>query len=352
MTTQLTKRLDWVDILKFLGILAVYLGHFGKYGGKSYAFVFIYHVPLFFFASGFFASKTKETNFWNFFLNKTKALILPYIFFSIINIILTSINANANAGAIIQMAKPYIYGVRNTIGSLWFLPCIFVMTIGFYLLKRLVKNNYIILVIALILYIITQTILPFRPNATPKWFFNIDSAMYYFVYYALGNVLFNRINNFDYLKLSFIKKIVFICFSIFSIIFTAFAFVGKLQYIIPTEGLSKNVIMFLPILYAIIIIYFNIILAYCISKTSFSQLFASIGRETLILCGTEALIKLLVSNMFIMVGLSIHFSTPLIAYMYTMILLLISNKTVIPLVKGIFALIKNGYNTYKPTLLA
>lgn len=27
------KRIQWVDVAKFLGIFAIYLGHFGKSGG-------------------------------------------------------------------------------------------------------------------------------------------------------------------------------------------------------------------------------------------------------------------------------------------------------------------------------
>lgn len=50
-------RYEWVDCLKFWGILAIYIGHFGSNAGKLYEFVFLYHVPLFFFSAGFFTRK-------------------------------------------------------------------------------------------------------------------------------------------------------------------------------------------------------------------------------------------------------------------------------------------------------
>ena len=53
-------RHDWVDALKFLGIFAIYLGHLGLGAGKLYPFVFSYHVPLFFFAAGFFTIKKND----------------------------------------------------------------------------------------------------------------------------------------------------------------------------------------------------------------------------------------------------------------------------------------------------
>ena len=46
---KIRNRIEWVDICKFLGILAIYIGHFGTDAGDAYVFVFKYHVPLFFF---------------------------------------------------------------------------------------------------------------------------------------------------------------------------------------------------------------------------------------------------------------------------------------------------------------
>ena len=45
---QNDNRYNWIDTLRFLGIFAIYLGHFGNRAGKLYLFVFSYHVPLFF----------------------------------------------------------------------------------------------------------------------------------------------------------------------------------------------------------------------------------------------------------------------------------------------------------------
>lgn len=50
---QNNNRIAWVDALKFLGIFAIYVGHFGDSAGKLYLYVFTFHVQLFFFVSGF-----------------------------------------------------------------------------------------------------------------------------------------------------------------------------------------------------------------------------------------------------------------------------------------------------------
>ena len=59
-------RHDWVDALKFLGIFAIYLGHLGVGAGKLYPFVFSYHVPLFFFAAGFFTIKKNDLSIFDY----------------------------------------------------------------------------------------------------------------------------------------------------------------------------------------------------------------------------------------------------------------------------------------------
>lgn len=43
----MSKRMEYLDIAKFIGIFCIYLGHFGNQAGNAYNFVFSFHVPLF-----------------------------------------------------------------------------------------------------------------------------------------------------------------------------------------------------------------------------------------------------------------------------------------------------------------
>ena len=43
------ERIKWMDVAKFFGIWAIYIGHYGTAVGNAYTFVFAFHVPLFFF---------------------------------------------------------------------------------------------------------------------------------------------------------------------------------------------------------------------------------------------------------------------------------------------------------------
>ena len=60
------NRIEWIDICKYLGILAIYIGHFGTDAGSAFKFVFTYHVPLFFFLSGCMDTYDKENNYFKY----------------------------------------------------------------------------------------------------------------------------------------------------------------------------------------------------------------------------------------------------------------------------------------------
>ena len=48
---KISERVDWVDFLKFIGILVVILGHINF---PLNGFIYTWHMPLFFMISGFF----------------------------------------------------------------------------------------------------------------------------------------------------------------------------------------------------------------------------------------------------------------------------------------------------------
>lgn len=86
-----TKRLDWIDIAKGIGIILVVLGHtlvpqVRETGLAGFLWIFIYnfHMPLFFFLSGYLFEKGlfHYTNKGKFILGKLQYLMLPYLIFS------------------------------------------------------------------------------------------------------------------------------------------------------------------------------------------------------------------------------------------------------------------------------
>ena len=94
------ERINYIDYTKGIAILFVIFGH--VYCGNNVAtnWIYSFHIPLFFIVSGFLLnfSKSKDTVFYTtnsvsytdtkkIILKKLKLLMVPYLLFSLINIV-------------------------------------------------------------------------------------------------------------------------------------------------------------------------------------------------------------------------------------------------------------------------
>lgn len=93
------KRLEWIDVAKGIGIVLVVMGHTivpqlkeTEIGGFIWNFIYNFHMPLFFFISGWLFERRLEhyTSKGKFISDKLKFLMLPYLTFSIIAYLLVN----------------------------------------------------------------------------------------------------------------------------------------------------------------------------------------------------------------------------------------------------------------------
>ncbi len=70
-----TKRITWVDMAKGYGIIAVFIGHLVQ-GGMLGNFVYSFHLPLFFFLSGYLFHA--NVDFLTFLKKKARSILVPY----------------------------------------------------------------------------------------------------------------------------------------------------------------------------------------------------------------------------------------------------------------------------------
>lgn len=325
-------RITWIDVVKFFGIFAIYLGHFANAAGKSYAFVFTYHVPLFFFVSGCMENFNVEKNMGKYVCKKLKTIMIPFWMFSILSIIIRVILEDLVLADIKEMFVLIGKGaIRNSFfaAALWFLPCLFVMEIFFYLIKQL-KKRYLIFAVCLMVYMISCVIIP-RFSERPSWIYNIDSAFYYIIYYAIGFIIFPFIVEFFKLN-TIIKKYVFILSGIVSFIYSVMLFEGKNIF----EPLSSFLIIthFVPVFSALMVICFFFVLSRLCENV---HVFNEIGKNTLYLCGSEWIIKKIIPSLIGLVGLNLTLDSPLSSYLYTGILLLVANRFLVPIEKNILS---------------
>ena len=139
------KRLDYVDVCKWLGISLVIFGHM-KMPNEVLQWIYAFHMPLFFVLSGY-TYRTQKIN-KEFFVKKIKTIYVPFLLFALI----------FSRGEISSWAY-IVYGSRNaldiagTYTVLWFLPCFFVAVILFSVCMNIIKGKkwLLLMVVALLL---------------------------------------------------------------------------------------------------------------------------------------------------------------------------------------------------------
>lgn len=326
------NRIKYLDVAKFIGIFCIYLGHFGNNAGNAYHFVFAFHVPLFFFLSGCAEKLSTDISFGKYIIKNIKLLLIPYYLFAIFSLVIVTIVNNTHTEIILNLLIILKGCIRNqyVAGGLWFLTCLFVVKSVFYVFRKIFKFKWLVLILCAILYCISELLFNPRPIVSPHMVYNIDSACYYIIFYALGYYGFEPIQSLLDWKKPARKTI---CISIGGIlsIYAAFLFFQKDLF----NYINTNAVMYLicPVLKAVFIILLVMIVSKAIENV---ELFGLLGKNTLFLCGSEHIIKLFVPLCLQIIGFNISYPNPLATYVYTFFLLVLCNGTLVPFEKAVF----------------
>ena len=135
------QRWDYNDLAKSLGMLAILWGHI-RLTGWSNAFVYAWHIPLFFFLSGMVFDKSRYANFRTFIIKKVKSLLVPYVIFSFLT---WTIWVGYSWVAHAQVESYWMPLIQTFVAQgsggfllhnvpLWFVTCLFMMEIVYYLI--------------------------------------------------------------------------------------------------------------------------------------------------------------------------------------------------------------------------
>lgn len=138
----MSKRIEALDIARGIGILLVVLGHndLGALSPFLHRFIYSFHIPLFFFLSGYFVNTSLP--FVDFFKKRFHAVLKPYLF-TIFLIYFASVSFEKMGfeTAIGRILKS-LYGSINYIdwGQLWFLPHLFAVSLYAFVLITIVRR--------------------------------------------------------------------------------------------------------------------------------------------------------------------------------------------------------------------
>lgn len=152
--TEKKNRMEWIDIIKGIGIFLVLLGH-RETTPDIYYYIYSFHMALFFIVSGYLFSEQKYRSVIEFVCNRFKRLLIPFFIFNSLSLLvvyaqikyptitnnrsLPFYNSSIDLSNI--LIKQFFALDGNAIWNvaLWFLPCLFVTEVLFFLIVRLVK---------------------------------------------------------------------------------------------------------------------------------------------------------------------------------------------------------------------
>lgn len=184
------KRIEWVDVCKGIGIILVLLGH-APVSPTFANYIFSFHMPLFFFLSGYLLNVDKYNNYFSFIKARFKRLIVPYIIFSIISVILVCLINDLQLGKldVMNFLKTSIISKRNGIdynGALWFFTSLFSIEVMYFPMRKKIKNNSILSLIIFTIGFIGYMYIEIWKYSMLPWSFNY--SVLYIVFYSLGNL--------------------------------------------------------------------------------------------------------------------------------------------------------------------
>ena len=136
------KRNSVIDIYKGIGIVLVLMGHIG-FGASSSYISHAFHMPMFFFISGYLYHRNTEDGFWAWVKKKARTLLAPYCVFGVLNYLFWMLiqfqkGENISIAPIIHLLFENTTGLAS--GSLWFLTAIFFANVCFGVVDRYIKN--------------------------------------------------------------------------------------------------------------------------------------------------------------------------------------------------------------------
>jgi len=148
-----TNRVVWLDNLRAIGIfLVVWAHHDSEIPPYLLKYIYSFHMPLFFLASGYVFTPQRYQSPKDFVRRKLRSLVLPYVAFSFVTYgfwLAKSLLRDWSSLSVHEVLKTLssigiasnglIFMSHNA--ALWFLPCLFVVELEFFLLHRMLERK-------------------------------------------------------------------------------------------------------------------------------------------------------------------------------------------------------------------
>ncbi len=195
MSTTTKTRDNSIDIIKAIAILAVVIGHAcntdiftGAIPNFILRFVYIFHLPVFFYCSGYiYKDRPIKKRLWSILRHQ----YIPTTLFTLGSFILLPIYAKlqltgmySNEDIKKRITDTLVYNPRGfLVGALWFMPFFTVATLIFWILNIVSRKNRIVLVSLAVILGIIGVVYQYAPITKPYY---LDYALRMQPILALG----------------------------------------------------------------------------------------------------------------------------------------------------------------------
>lgn len=126
----MSKRVEWVDIAKYICIICVMASHLESMKEEFWQFFGPFFLTLFFFCSGYVYKHRK--GFREHLVKKFRQLFIPWLVFSVFNILLSQIfSFNEHTALTTELMWNFLQ-IRGMGDGIWFVAALFVSYIPFY----------------------------------------------------------------------------------------------------------------------------------------------------------------------------------------------------------------------------
>ena len=185
------ERIVWLDYGKTIAIYLVVLAHTALYKPAE-GFIYTFHMPFFFFMSGYLFSYSKYPSYMEFVKRRFRQLLVPYVVINMITYLLWLLvlrNVGSDAGEDVGALSPLMAAVTVNATEmvhdvpLWFLAALFMVENLYYLLYRNARYRVVVTLLLLLLAVLNNT------YNTVRLPFCIDISLVALLFYRLGNVM-------------------------------------------------------------------------------------------------------------------------------------------------------------------
>lgn len=313
-------RDDFWDIVKGLGIIAVVTAHATIFSIELNRF----HLPLFFFVSGFLFSAKKCLDYGNFFLHKFKTLWKPFVLYNALffvlqnffisihwisseNILGTMISQHISFYEVLkQIVSVFFIGNINIMcGATWFMAPFAVNILLFGLLVKISneRHKYLLPFLILLFFVIGTAVIKHSPGMylytdMAMMLLPITAAGFYLKKFCVAhnNVSVSEIISFHNKKFAMVEAIIFVISA------AVFYYLETNKIVIGLAGYGMGN-WFLFISAALAGTFFTVLAAKIISSVNvLKKIFAFIGRESFHIMALHFIGFKILSSIYVLTG--------------------------------------------------